>query len=74
MRRGALAHDRLEPAGDLAERALLGGEDVDRRWFLGEGVACGSAGFDGIGLLGPKIPPNANEPPGLAPAARWRDG
>lgn len=47
-----LAHDRLEPAGDLAERALLGGEHVDRRRLLGEGVACRGAGFDGIGLLG----------------------
>jgi len=49
---GALANDGLEPAGDLSDGAEFEGQRRDTRRLLGEGVAGGGAGFDGVGLLG----------------------
>ena len=46
-----LADDGLESAGDLAERAQGLGQELDRRRLRADGVARGSAGLDGIGLL-----------------------
>ena len=48
----ALAHDRLQSAGDVTEGAQLGGHDLDRRGPFAEGIASGSASLNRIGLLG----------------------
>ena len=49
---GALADDRLQAAGDLAEGALRQGQGCVGVGPFGDGEAGGGLGLDGIGLLG----------------------
>ncbi len=49
---GALPHNRLEPAGDLAQRAQFGGQTGCGCGPLAEGEARGRAGLDGIRFFG----------------------
>jgi hypothetical protein len=47
----AMAHDRLQATGHVAERALFSRQHLDGCGPFAESIACGGAGFDGIGLL-----------------------
>jgi len=49
---GALADGGLESSGDLSEQSHLVGHGRRVGGPFAEGVACGGAGLDGIGLLG----------------------